>query len=505
MERKKPMNQSNPLLQANRTYETSFAKFLEDYPTYKHTTILDDLREKEYNRLDKHDHVYLDYTGGGLYADSQLREHMRMLKENIFGNPHSHNPSSMAMTELVEQTRFAVLEFFNTVEDDYVIIFTPNASGALKLVGESYPFTASSHFALCADDHNSVNGIREFARSRGAKVSYSPLISPELRMDLDRLDTILALADPHADNLFAFPAQSNYSGVKHPLTLIERARKRGWDVLVDAAAFAPTNQFDIGRWQPDFAAFSFYKMFGYPTGIGALLVRRQILSKLRRPWFAGGTVKIVSVKALDHFLADGEAAFEDGTINYLGIPAIEIGLRHLNKIGMNTIGERVRCLTGWLLDELATLRHSNGQPVVLVHGPTDLELRGGTITMSFFGRDKRPISGQLVEQLAAQANISLRTGCFCNPGSGEAAFQLPESLMKSFFTRDEGINFSELVETINKAQGVDVSAVRISVGLASNFSDVYRFMQFAAGFRDQTADQFQSIFIPPESALRDAA
>jgi selenocysteine lyase/cysteine desulfurase len=505
MERNKFMSQSNHLHQANTVFEAKFAKFLEDYPTYKQTTDLDKLRQEEYSRLDEQDHIYLDYTGGGLYADSQLREHMRMLRENIFGNPHSHNPSSMAMTELVVQTRSAVLDFFNTTEDDYVVVFTPNASGALKLVGESYPFTANSHFALCADDHNSVNGIREFARARGAKVSYSPLISPELRMDLHRLDTILASADPNANNLFAFPAQSNYSGVKHPLTLIERARDKGWDVLVDAAAFAPTNQFDIGRWQPDFAAFSFYKMFGYPTGIGALLVRRQILPKLRRPWFAGGTVKIVSVKALDHYLADGEAAFEDGTINYLGIPAIEIGLRHLNKIGMITIGERVRCLTGWLLNELSTLRHTNGQPIILVHGPTDLEMRGGTITMSFFGSDKRPISGQIVEQLAAQANISLRTGCFCNPGSGEAAFQLPESLMKSFFTNEEGINFSELVEIINKAQGIDVSAVRISVGLASNFADVYRFIQFAAGFRDQTVDQYQSISTSPESALRDAA
>jgi len=496
---------NNHLLQADKTYREAFAKLLEDYPTYKNTTILDDLREEEYGRLDKQEHVYLDYTGGGLYADSQLTEHMLMLRDNIFGNPHSHNPSSMAMTKLVDQTRSAVLDFFNTTEEDYVVVFTPNASGSLKLVGESYPFEPGGYFALCADDHNSVNGIREFARAKGAQVSYSPLTSPALRMDLNRLDQILDSADANAHNLFAFPAQSNYSGVKHPLTLIESARERGWDVLVDAAAFAPTNHFDISRWQPDFAAFSFYKMFGYPTGIGALLIRRQILPKLRRPWFAGGTVKIVSVKALDHYLADGEAAFEDGTINYLGIPAVEIGLRHLSGIGMDTIGNRVRCLTGWLLDQLATLKHSNGRPLVLVHGPTDLEMRGGTITMSFFDSERQPISGQIVEQLAAEANISLRTGCFCNPGSGEATFQLPESLMKSFFTGEEGINFSELVEAVNKAQGVDVSAVRISVGLASNFSDVYRFIQFASSFRDQTADQYQAISAPPESGLRDAA
>ena len=499
------MTLTNHVSHPDITAEEAFALFLNNYPSYQKTTTLDDLRRTEYARLDEQNHIYLDYTGGGLYADSQLRDHMSLLSDNIFGNPHSHNPSSMAMTELVEQARAVVLDFFKTTEEEYVVVFTPNASGALKLVGESYPFAAGGHFALCADDHNSVNGIREFARAKGAEVSYSPLTSPDLRMDLDSLDAILDSADPQADNLFAFPAQSNYSGVKHPLSLIERARNKGWDVLVDAAAFAPTNELDIGRWQPDFAAFSFYKIFGYPTGIGALLVRRQVLPKLRRPWFAGGTVKIVSVKACDHYLADGEAAFEDGTINYLGIPAVEIGLRHISNLGMDVIGERVRCLTGWLLDQLPALQHSNGRPIVRVHGPTDLEMRGGTITMSFFDVDQQPVSGQIIEQLAAQSNISLRTGCFCNPGSGEATFQLPESLMKGFFVDDDGMNFSELVDVINKAQGVDISAVRISVGLASNFSDVHRFMQFAAGFRDQSADMYKEIAAPLESSLRDAA
>ena len=499
------MTESNHLLDAEKTEEKSFAIFLRDYPAYQETAILDVFRQNECARLDEQNHVYLDYTGGGIYADSQLREHFDLLRKNIFGNPHSHNPSSMAMTRLVDQARAAVLGFFNTTADEYIVIFTPNASGALKLVAESYPFASGGHFALCADDHNSVNGIREFARAGGAEVQYSPLIGPELRMDLDRLDETLDSADPQANNLFAFPAQSNYSGVKHPLTLIAHARDKGWDVLVDCAAYAPTNELDLGRWQPDFAAFSFYKMFGYPTGIGALLVRREVLPKLRRPWFAGGTVKIVSVKAFDHYLAEDEAAFEDGTINYLGIPAIEIGLRHISELGLNTINERVRCLTGWLLDQLAQLKHSNGRPIARVHGPTNLEMRGGTITMSFFDVDNLPISGQVVEQLAAQANISLRTGCFCNPGSGEAAFQLPESLMKEFFIGDEGMSFADLVEIINQRQGVDVSAVRISVGLASNFADVYRFIQFAAGMRDQSAKQYKDFTAAPESALRDSA
>ena len=62
----------------------------------------------------------------------------------MFGNPHSTNPTSAATTELVERARAYVLEFFNASPDEYVAIFTPNATGALKLVGESYPFAPAA-------------------------------------------------------------------------------------------------------------------------------------------------------------------------------------------------------------------------------------------------------------------------------------------------------------------------------------------------------------------------
>ena len=136
--------------------------------------VLDELRASDFARLDAGGHVYLDYTGAGLYADSQLREHFELLQQNVFGNPHSANPTSATMTALVEQARAAVLAFFRASPDEYVAIFTPNATGALRLVGEAYPFRAGDRFLLTFDNHNSVNGIREFARARGAETTYVP-------------------------------------------------------------------------------------------------------------------------------------------------------------------------------------------------------------------------------------------------------------------------------------------------------------------------------------------
>jgi len=230
---------------------TAFARFLEGHPAYSATSALDLLRASEYGRLEAQGQAYLDYTGGGLHADSQVREHTQMLSEHVFGNPHSANPSSTDTTQLVERTRAAVLAYFNGT-GEYTAVFTLNASAALKLVGESYPFAAGGRLLLTVDNHNSVNGIREFARAKGAGVDYAPLTAPDLRIDAAAMDALLARADPTRANLLAFPAQSNFSGVKHPLALIDTARDLGWHVLLDAAAFVPTNRLDLRVVTPDF-------------------------------------------------------------------------------------------------------------------------------------------------------------------------------------------------------------------------------------------------------------
>ncbi len=466
--------------------ESALAAFRQAYPAFDGTSQLDELRATEYARLDKQQQIYLDYTGGGVYAASQLRAHMDLLSENVFGNPHSVNPTSRAMTELDERARRSVLDYFNASPDEYLVAFTSNASGALKLVGESYPFSAESHYLLTYDNHNSVNGIREFARARGAPVSYVPVTQPDLRLDEDQL--LLSLNQPKGSSprLFAYPAQSNFSGVRHSLDWIARAHDKGWDVLLDVAAFVPTNRLDLSAYHPDFVPISFYKIFGYPTGVGCLIARKAALGKLRRPWFAGGTIWAASIESDHLFMADNEAAFEDGTIDYLTLPAIEIGLKHIQSIGIETIHTRVACLTGWLLDSLIALRHGNGAPLARVYGPHDTRMRGGTIALNFFDPNGTVIDERLVDRRASDARISLRTGCFCNPGAGEVAFGVSPEALKKNFARDERPPFDDFLSAMGLDSG---GAVRVSLGLATTFGDVYRCVEFARTFLDDVPDQ----------------
>src|SRR6266545_4713763 len=398
-----------PETQPTAPLEAGEVAFRRAHPLYHDTSVLDELRRDDFARLDAGGHVYLDYTGAGLYADSQLREHLELLRSNVFGNPHSLNPTSAAMTELVERARAAVLDFFRASAEEYVAIFTPNATGALRLVGESYPFHAGDRFLLTFDNHNSVNGIREFARARGAETTYVPSEPPDLRVDEQLLPRYLTEVSGEHHNLFAYPAQSNFSGVQHPLAWIEQAHAHGWDVLLDAAAYVPTNRLDLSRWHPDFVALSFYKMFGWPSGVGYLLARREALAKLERPWFSGGTIVAAFVQREWYQSAPGAAHFEDGTLNFLNLPAVEIGLRFLDRIGIETIHARVETLGRLLLDALGSVRHTNGAPAATIYGPRDFDRRGATIAFNFLHPDGRVVDERYVDRGARRHNISLRT------------------------------------------------------------------------------------------------
>jgi selenocysteine lyase/cysteine desulfurase len=466
----------------------SYEEFIERYPSYAGTAAIDELRSRDYSRLDRHAQVYLDYTGAGLYGESQIAAHARLLREGVFGNPHSANPSSRAATVLVEGARARTLEYFNAKPDEYVVIFTENASGALKLVGESYPFGSpgekAGRFLLTFDNHNSVNGIREFARARGADVVYVPVELPDLRVPEERIEEALGERPDTGSSLFAYPAQSNFSSVRHPLEWVAKAKARGWDVLLDAAAYAPTNRLDLGACKPDFVALSFYKMFGYPTGVGALVAKREALSRLRRPWFAGGTITVASVQGDRYYLSEGAAGFEDGTVDFLGLPAVGIGLDHLTEVGVDKVHRRVEALVGWLLERIMSMRHSTGLPLVSVYGPLDTRDRGGAVALNFADSKGAPIDHRVIEAKANERGISLRTGCFCNPGAGEIALGISRDELATCFTSPAHAKRLTIDDFRDCIDGKSTGAVRISLGIASDFNDVQAFLEFARGFLD---------------------
>lgn len=479
---------------SEQLYAEQFDTFLAAHPEYLSAPTIEDIRAEEYPQLAQDSLVYLDYTGSGLFSLQQIRAHHQWLAAHVYGNPHSGSEPALRATTAMEETRQAVLEFFRADPAEYVAIFTANATGALHLIGESFPFTPDSELLFTADNHNSVLGLREFARRGHSRVRHVSLHQPCLRADEDAWKTALNDVQGQGPHLFAYPAQSNFTGVQHDFGWIGYAQERGWRVILDAAAYVPTSRLDLSTVHPDFVPVSFYKMFGYPSGLGCLLARREALALLARPWFSGGTVLASSLEADAYAMLPAPAGFEDGTPDFLNIPAVAIGLRQLDRLGLEAIHARTQALLAWTLESLQTLQHTNGRPLIEILGPKDAHAHGPTLALRVLDPGGQPVDERLVIQEANAHHIVLRAGCFCNPGAGETALGFPPTRLHDAFAHaGTWHSIDELVEFLDIPT---LGVVRLSFGLVSTFEDALAVVQFFSGLIDRPANHDP---LPPRS------
>jgi selenocysteine lyase/cysteine desulfurase len=193
---------------------------------------------------------------------------------------------------------------------------------------------------------------------------------------------------------------------------------------------------------------------------------------------------VASVQAGWHTPAAGEAGFEDGTVSFLQIPDLQAGLSWVNGIGIDLIHQRVTFLVGWLLDRLTALRHGNGEPMARIYGPASSRDRGGTVAFNLLDPRGRVLDERAVARDTAAAGISIRTGCFCNPGAVEGAFGLTKADWQRVL-RGRPRTVDHYIDLLGMPSG---GALRASVGLASNVEDVERFLAFVeTTYRDCAA------------------
>ncbi len=459
----------------------------QDLPPFKVDHYFEHLRKKEFGRLDSIDEVYLDYTGSGLYPDSLVKNYSNLIRHGNLGNPHSTNPASERSSSYENQTRIRILEFFNA-SDDYEVVFTQNASMGIKLIGESYQFTDASQYLVLADNHNSVIGIREYLPNKNG-YSVCEVQRRDLRIPVDHMLEHLKDKPEGANNLFAFPAQSNVSGVQHDLNWIKTAQDLGWDVLLDAAAYVPTSILDLSIYKPDFVVLSFYKMFGFPTGIGALLIKKTSFTKLIKRGFAGGTVEIASALTNNKILSSSMSRrFENGTIDFLSFPAVINGLEFLSQVGMKKISARVKSLRQYLYDKLDDLKHSNGIHVVNLYGPHDNQNVGGTISMNVIDDNGKAYPYDTIQEKANECKINIRSGCFCNPGIDEVMNEITTENLNWFFNLQDP-SYQCTFEVKSSMFGINRGAVRVAVGIPTTINELDRFINFVSSFRNIPATQ----------------
>lgn len=337
------------------------------------------------------DQVYLDHAANTIYAASLIEDYKQKLTDpsnwSLFSNPHSQSQSAQYTRAYIKMIREKILsKLFNTSSSQYDIVFVQNATYGLKLLAESFQFetelddssnsdTTGSCFAYLNDNHTSVIGMREIVWSRYPSTEVYCVMEPRGSEELESIklnsskSTDVKAGHYKHNSLFVYPAQSNFNGRRYK-DLERRLTKRDWYVCVDTASFVSTSPMDLSVWQPDFLSLSFYKMFGFPTGLGALLVKKTAQSLLESSYFGGGTVEmaLISENVVKMKEREWHAKFEPGTISYLDIIAVNTAIDKFDQLtfglGFSLISQHLSMLTHYFYQRLKELKHFNGQRLV---------------------------------------------------------------------------------------------------------------------------------------------
>ncbi|XP_054655289.1 molybdenum cofactor sulfurase isoform X2 [Dunckerocampus dactyliophorus] len=416
------------------------------------------------------------------------------MSRSVYGNPHSHNLSSRLTHDTVERVRYRILQHFNTTPEDYSVIFTSGCTAALKLVAEGFPWRpqteseAGSHFCYLTDNHTSVVGIRGLTSDWG--VVILPVYPQEVEnRGKDKAQGENAVCQtPH---LFCYPAQSNFSGRKYPLSHVKGIQARRlypacdhqgqWFVLLDAASLVSCSPLNLQDCPADFIPISFYKIFGFPTGLGALLVRNHAAGILKKTYFGGGTAAAY-LSGEDFYVqaANVSDRFEDGTVSFLDIVALNHSFETLYRITgcMLNIEQHTFGLARYTYMLLSSLCHGNRRPVAQMYTQGQFEspsTQGAILNFNLMDSHGKIIGYSQVDRMASLYNIHVRTGCFCNTGACQSFLGITNQQMRRNLQAGHVCG-----DTIDLVDGQPTGSVRVSFGYMSTFDDCQKFLSFVA-------------------------
>ncbi|KAJ7275540.1 pyridoxal phosphate-dependent transferase [Mycena haematopus] len=433
--------------------------------------------------------TYLDYAASTPSPLSTFGGLSEKIASTLYSNPHSRSSSSVTTSLEIERCRGRVLEYLFGLDDaqkrsQWDVVFTAGATASMKLVGDAFPWQEGSKYCYLKQSHTSLVGVRGCALAKGAIVAA---------MEVD--DMLESIQDNSSPILIAYPAQCNATGQRLGLgySIALKRRHPNACILLDAAAYLATAVLDLESvpldLAPDFIACSFYKITGYPTGLGCLVVKRSSVSFLQRNgYFGGGTIDAISVSS--PFWSQPRRSlvpesiherFEDGTLPFLNIIALSIALdthRRLYKSPRH-VSKHVSALLRFATRELSLICHANGRPVVQQHRAFDgskyLEEPGPIIGFSLLDPSSEFIGHVYLEQLATVNGFHIRTGGLCNTGLLTSTLDISDQDLMDEYNRGRSCwDDEEFGGSNSRPLGI----ARISFGAASTIDDVLQWISF---------------------------
>ena len=344
-------------------------------------------------------------------------------------------------TELFEDSRQVVASFLGAAANE--IVFTKSATESLNLL--AYAFSNAepgSRFAIGPEHsivvsemehHANLIPWQQLAKRSGAELTWFG-VTPDGRLDQSNIDSLIT----EKTKIVAITQQSNVLGTINDLSaIISKAHAVGAIVIVDACQSIPHLPVDVTELGADFLTFSGHKALG-PTGVGVLWGRYDLLNDLP-PFLFGGSM-IENVTMTDATWAEAPRKFEAGVPNMAQVIGLAAGLKYLQAIGLKAIHDHEKDLTSYLLSELGKIEG------LVVVGPKDPDLRGGTVSFTVNGIHPHDLC-----QYLDSFGIAVRTGHHCAWPLTQA-LGVPATTRASLYLYNDRTDLDALVNGIKDAK-----------------------------------------------------
>jgi cysteine desulfurase/selenocysteine lyase len=361
-------------------------------------------------------------------------------KHNAAAHRGAHQLAEEA-TEMFEASRETVASFLGAKSEE--IVFTKSATESLNLL--AYAFSnaepgsqfaiGSEHSIVVSEMEHHANLIpwQQLAKRSGAELKWFGVTS-DGRLDESNIDSLIT----SKTKIVAITQQSNVLGTINNLDrIIEKAHNVGAIVIVDACQSVPHIPVDVTKLGADFLAFSGHKILG-PTGVGVLWGRYELLNNLP-PFLFGGSM-IENVTMTDATWAEAPRKFEAGVPNMAQVVGLAAGIKYLQSIGLEEVHKHEKALTEYLLNELIQI------PGIAVVGPTDISLRGGTVSFTV-----EAIHPHDLGQYLDSAGIAVRTGHHC-AWPLTRALGVPATTRASLYLYNDNSDIDALIAAIKDAK-----------------------------------------------------
>ena len=384
------------------------------------------------------DLAYLDSAATSQKPETVIRavdDYYRSSNANIHRSVYD---LAVRATELYEGAREKAAAF--TGWDTGTTIFTGNATEAINLVayawGRHNVGPGDEVVITEMDHHSNIVPWQMLCEDTGAKVRWVR-VDGDGRLALEDLDDALAGGRV---KLVAVVHVSNVLGTINPVAdIAAKARAAGALTVVDGTQAAPQLPLDLRSVDADFYAWTGHKALG-PTGIGVLHGRRELLQSMRP--FIGGGHMISMVGEETSTWNELPWKFEAGTSPIAEAAGLGAAVDYLSALGMDNVRAHERALTAYALERLPEV------PGVTVHGPPDVDARGGVVSFSVDG-----IHPHDVAELLGRDGVCVRAGHHCTQPLMRR-LGVPATSRASFHVYNSTDDVDRLVAALNRAREI---------------------------------------------------